>query len=191
MRSDQYFENLQPLFEAIIENPNKFVCSNLHVRPDYLYKYHASDNIIATNTQDLLRTFEVAYERISKNAFVLLSGAYMYTDDTSILTPDLFNKYIDYNRTSNVFVTKYPDKPQIHSLQILPHYGVGVTPEQIVTTSYLLAKRILPVPQQSRDIMKKNIFIFKVESLGDHVNKLGGVDVLRSHVDEIHYINDI
>lgn len=191
LRTDQYYENLTHILELLVSHECKYICSNQHVRSDDMYKFHASDNIIAMSTDVMIKTFRISYERLVRNAFVLMSGAYMYTDDATILTPALFQKYINYKRTGAQFVTKYPDKPQIHTVQVLPHHGIGVTPEQLITTSYFLAKRLLPAPEDSRELMKLHVHIFKVELLGAHMNKRGGTEVIRSFVQEIHDINDI
>ena len=190
IRCDQWYENLSPILECVLQNDNKFVCSNQHFRPDFLYKYHAGDNIIGMKTQDLLNTFQTCYDRLTKNAFVLLSGAYMYTDNQELLTPKLFQKYIQYKRNNLEFITKHDDKPILHTIKILRDYGIGIAPEQMIATSYLISKNILPIPENSKSIVKDNFFIFKVEDLGGHLNKHNVNTVLRNDAVEIHDIND-
>jgi hypothetical protein len=190
IRCDQWYENLSPILECVLQNDNKFVCSNQHFRPDFLYKYHAGDNIIGMKTQDLLNTFQTCYDRLTKNAFVLLSGAYMYTDNQELLTPKLFQKYIQYKRNNLEFITKHDDKPILHTVKILRDYGIGIAPEQMIATSYLISKNILPIPENSKSIVKDNFFIFKVEDLGGHLNKHNVNTVLRNDAVEIHDIND-
>jgi len=115
----------------------------------------------------------------------------MYTDNQDLLTPKLFQKYIQYKRNNLEFLTKHHDKPVIHTIKILRDYGIGITPEQMIATSYLISKNILPIPENSISIVKDNFFIFKVEDLGKHLNKYNQNTILRNTAVEIHEINDL
>jgi hypothetical protein len=192
LRTDQWYGNLIPMFETVRANPNKYNCVNLHFRPDSLFKYHPSDKLIGTNTKDMLNTFALALHRVEHEVTSLMAGAYMYTDDRSIVSEEVMLNdlglytYADINRK---LVTQYPEKPLLGTIQIFPAGYIGVVPEMIIGTSYLLAKGIYPSPADSVRIVKENFHIVMVEDMVPYVNKEGA-----SHVEhnsqEIHRIED-
>lgn len=192
MRTDQWYGNLVPMFEAVRNNPNKYVCANLHFRPERLVKYHAGDKLIGSSTADLLNTFEIAENRIVNNAVALMAGAYMYTDDRSIVSEEqLLNdlaiySYSDPNRK---LATQYPEKPLLGTIQIFPSNYIGISPEMVIATSYLLAKNIYPSPVHSVEIVKKHFHIVRVEDMVPYINKEGTSHIEHNSL-EIHDVED-
>lgn len=192
MRTDQWYGNLVPFFEAVRKNPNKYVCANLHFRPEQLVKYHAADKLIGTNTADMLKTFEIAEHRVMHNAVALMAGAYMYTDDRSIVSEEnmledlSIYSYADPNRK---LATQYPEKPQLGTIQVFPSNYIGIAPEMVIATSYLFAKNIYPSPKDSIRIVKENFHIVKVEDMLPYINKDGNSQIEHNSM-EIHSIED-
>jgi hypothetical protein len=190
MRTDQWYGNLVPMFEAVRANPNKYTCANLHFRPDNLFKYHPSDKLIGSNTKDMLNTFALALHRVEHEVTVLMAGAYMYTDDRSIISEEEMLKdlglytYADANRK---LATQYPEKPLLGTIQIFPAGYIGVVPEMVIGTSYLLAKGIYPSPTKSVEIVKQNFNIVRVEDMVPYVNK-EGTNHIEHNSQEIDYI---
>lgn len=192
LRTDQWFGNLEPFFDAVIKNEDKYVCSNLHFRPDSLIKYHPSDKLIGGKTNLLLETFKIALNRIQNNTQILLAGGYMYSDDREVCTDELITKYLklyNYSDSNRVLVTKYPDIPQIGTIQLLPAAYIGTVPEILIGTSFLFAKKIFPNPDNSIDIVKNNFKIVRVEDMLPYVNKSGTNEVEHNSI-EIDYIED-
>lgn len=188
VRSDNWYGNLNFFIKEIKDD--KYNCLNMHFRQDSRYKYHPSDILIGSNTNDLLNTFKIAYQRITQNGLILLSGAYMYTDDQTLFTRKHFDKYITHERPNLVFTTTYPEKPILQTIQILPDSGYGITPEQLIGTSYLLAKRILPIPEDSINIMKNNFNIINIDNILPYINKFGDDRIIHT-LFEINNINEL
>ncbi len=189
LRSDQYFGNLVPMFEAVLTEPAKYTCSNLHFRPDRFLKYHASDKVIGGTTIQLTSTFQKALHRVQNNAQVLLAGAYMYDDDPSI-GGELLDRDIgvySYADTQRVLATQYPQKPLVGTIQLLPGSYIGTVAEILIGTSFLLANRIYPDPTKSVDIVKRNFQIVRVEDMTPYVNKDGN-NTVEHNAEEIHSI---
>lgn len=192
MRTDQWYGNLVPMFEAVRKYPNKYVCANLHFRPESLVKYHASDKLIGGNTKDMLQTFEIAEHRIVNNAVALMAGAYMYTDDREIISEEEMLKDLmiySYSMPNRPLATQYPEKPMLGTIQIFPSGYIGISPEMVMATSYLFAKKIYPSPTESSRIVKENFYIVKVEDMIPYINKDGTPDIEHNSL-EIHNIED-
>ena len=192
LRSDQWFANLEPMFEAVLNNPEKYVCSNFHFRPDKFLKYHASDKVIGGSTNNIVKTFRKAMHRVTNNAQVLLSGAYMYDDDRSIATEKLLSRDIksySYANVNRVLATQYGQTPEVGTIQILPGGYIGTTSEILIGTSFLLGRGIYPDPTNSIEIVKKNFHIVKVEDMTPYVSK-DGSNTIEHNSEEIHDINN-
>jgi hypothetical protein len=190
LRTDQWFGNLEPFFEKILKNDTKYVCSNLHFRPDGLMKYHPSDKLIGGRSEILLDTFKIAMERITNNSQILLAGGYMYSDDNTVCTDELISKYLkhyDYSNPNRTLFTKYPEIPQIGTIQILPAGYIGTVPEIIIGTSFLFSKKIFPNPDNSIQLVKDNFEIVRVEDMIPYVNKFGTSEIEHNSI-EIDYI---
>lgn len=192
MRTDQWFGNLVPFFEAVRANQDKYVCANLHFRPDGLVKYHPSDKLIGSRTERMYETFVIAQRRLTEQPMALMAGAYMFTDDRFIVTEeelltDLgFYSYTNINRT---LVTQYPEKPLLGTIQIIPGGYIGVVPEVLIGTSFLLGKGIYPSPKRSVEIVKEHFHIVQVEDMVPYVNKEGS-NHIEHNSQEIHRIED-
>jgi hypothetical protein len=192
LRTDQWFGNLVPFFEKIRSDSNKYICSNLHFRPDKFIKYHASDKLIGTNAEDLLKTFEIAMYRVKNNIQPLLAGAYMFTDDRDIISEKDLNKYMgvySYADVNRKLITNYPEKPLVGTIQMLPYGYVGIVSEILFGTSYLFAKNIFPEPDNSVEIVFKNFDIVKVEDMVPYVNK-DGTSAIEHNSPEINNISE-
>jgi hypothetical protein len=192
LRTDQWYGNLVPMFESVIANPTKYNCANLHFRPDRLFKYHPSDKLIGSNTKDMLNTFALALHRVEHEITALMAGAYMYTDNRDIVSEqEMLNDlglytYADVNRK---LVTQYPEKPLLGTIQIFPAGYIGVVPEMVIGTSYLLAKGIYPSPKKSIQLVKEHFNIVMVEDMLPYVNK-EGTNYIEHNSQEIHHIED-
>jgi hypothetical protein len=192
LRTDQWYGNLVPFFDAVRKQPNKFICSNLHFRPDHICKYHPSDKLIGTNTKDMLETFRIASHRVKNEVVALMAGAYMYTENTDIISEkDLFNDIglYSYGDANRKLATNYLEKPLLGTIQIFPAGYIGVVPEVVIGTSYLLAKGVYPAPNKSISIVKEHFDIVKVEDMVPYVNKFGTNEIEHNFV-EIHNIED-
>lgn len=192
LRTDQWYGNLIPMFEAVRANPNKYVCANFHFRPESLVKYHAGDKLIGSNTVDMLKTFEIAEHRVKYNAVALMAGAYMYTDDRAIISEeDMLQDLMIYSYAmpNRPLATQYPEKPMLGTIQIFPSGYIGIAPEMVIATSYLFAKGIYPSPNKSAEIVKDNFYIVKVEDMLPYVNKEGNSTIEHNSL-EIHNIED-
>ncbi len=67
-RSDEFYENLNPFFEAIQEYPNKLITSNIFFIPPLQQHelYHISDHECLAKTDNILRGFELALLNLPK-----------------------------------------------------------------------------------------------------------------------------
>ena len=191
LRSDQWFGNLEPMFEAVLKNPNKYTCSNFHFRPDKFLKYHASDKVIGGRTDYIVATFKKALHRVTNNAQVLLSGAYMYDDDQTVATPALLDRDVkaySYANVNRVIATQYGQVPEVGTIQILPGGYIGTVAEILIGTSFLLSRGIYPDPMNSIDIVKRNFHVVRVEDMTPYVSK-DGSNTIEHNTEEIHDIS--
>jgi hypothetical protein len=180
LRTDQWFGNLTPMFDRIRQNPDKFVCANLHFRPDHLYQYHPSDKLYGGKTALLQKTLEIMHHRIHNNVLAMMAGAYMYTDDRSIVTEEQLFEDVgiyDYNNPNRPVVTTNQDKPLLGTIKVFPANYIGLVPEVITGTSFLMAKGIYPDPKKSVSIVKENFDIVRVEDMVPYVNKTGNSNI--------------
>jgi hypothetical protein len=191
LRSDQWYGDLVPFFEQVRREPSKYTCANLHFRPDNLYKYHPSDKLIGGRTVDLLKTFTIAMERITLNVQAMLAGAYMYYDGLNIGSESMFSdvEMYDHADQNRPIFTRYPEKPLLGTIQILPAGYIGLVPEMVIGTSFLFAKGIYPSPNNSVEIVKDNFRIVRVEDMLPYLNKDGGTKIEHNST-EIHRIED-
>lgn len=192
MRTDQWFGNLIPMFNAVMSHPEKYTCANLHFRPDKFLKYHPSDKLIGADSKILLNTFETALYRLKNNVLSIMAGAYMYTDNQNLVDKETLENDIgiySYSDINRKIITQYPELPLFGTIQILPGAYIGLVPEMIIGTSYLLARNIYPSPEKSIEIVKKNFEIVKVENMFPYVNKEGN-DVVEHNSIEINNIDE-
>lgn len=164
-RADIFLEDFDPFLLAINTYPERYICSNLHFRPDRTFKFHASDKFIMAKTADLLNTFELAKTRCNYDSILLQSGIYEQHNIAEKL-------YRWVQHTDPRFTT--PEQtPLIGALCLLPWGYIGVYPEVLLTTSWLMNKGISIERDKSQEIMKKNFAIVQVERCGKYINKLG------------------
>lgn len=193
LRTDQWFGNLIPMFEAVRNNPTKYNCVNLHFRPRRILKYHPSDKMIGMTIDNMLETFYDVNYRLTHNALPIMAGAYMYTDDTTILPLNTIRDYIgnySYNDPNRKLNTIYGEKPLIGCPQILPGGYIGLVSEIIIGTSFLFINKILPDPDNDIEIINKYFNIVKVEDMLPYMNKQGNNTIEHHHGAEIFYINE-
>lgn len=180
-RADTYIENFDPFIETLSQYPDRYVCSNLHFRPDSTFKFHASDKFILADTNMLFNTFHKALERCQEEALLLQSGIYEPWYEAEKL-------YRWVQHTDPRFTT--PEQtPLIGALCLLPWGYIGVYPEVILTTSWLMGKQIKIDRERSREIMKENFAIVQVEKCGEYINKLGS-RIPEHNWNEVHDIRD-
>jgi len=159
-RSDNKYENLDLFIRSIMNNPNKYSCSNLHFRPIDFLPFHASDKLIGARTDILLKTFEICKYRCEKDQLLLMSGVY---DETTYLGIDReFNRWRwDIDKP----YTTLDEDPIIGVEKVLINNHIGIVSEMLITTSFLMANGIKP----NKDLQTKQLFdnfnIIKVEDL--------------------------
>lgn len=73
LRSDEKYENLQPLLDKIKNNPHKIITSNIFFRQPSLFLYHVSDHIIAGNTKNLFNIYNNMITFCIKKKFETIS----------------------------------------------------------------------------------------------------------------------
>lgn len=197
MRCDQIYGNLIPMFESIRNNPDNYNCVNLHFRPDNLYKFHPSDKMIGCNTKLLKRAFNIAFYRIVKEGILLVAGVYNYTeyDDIDIklfIDKNKFDYFDTYNFSdvNRKMVTNYGEKPLIGTAMMLPSGYIGIVPEVLIGTSFLMAKGILPEWNKSKEQMKENFNIVRVEDMLPYINK-DGENVIEHNWVEINNLGEL
>jgi hypothetical protein len=174
IRSDQWYGNLEPLFEAARLHPTKYVCANLHFRPDSVLKYHPSDKLIGMRTDAMYQTFEEAQYRLGSDALILLAGIYS-------------KPYEQYLVSGTPAITRYPAIAPLGGTQLIGHGYHGLVPEMIIGTSYLIAKGINPTPEDSIRLVKENFHIVKVEDMVPYLNR-DGLPAIEHNWIEIHDI---
>jgi hypothetical protein len=67
VRGDEYWSNIDLIFEKMQESPDKIVCSSIFFRPFGLYKFHISDHIIGGYVSNLHEMFNATLENLKKN----------------------------------------------------------------------------------------------------------------------------
>lgn len=120
----------------------------------------------------------------------MANGIYKVTEDEEIITKEELLKIIkiySYNNPSRTLHTSYPNTPEIGSPQYLPGGYIGVVPEMVIGTSFLLSKKIFPDPNNSINLVKSNFNIIKVEDMLPYVNKQGTNRIEHNSL-EIHNI---
>lgn len=94
MRTDLKFDNIDPLINTLIENPNKITCISAFFRPSYVYMYCASDFVIGCTSIDArgitkrLLTF-LRYNLFTRNGHI--------PPERKICTATLLQKGLDMN----------------------------------------------------------------------------------------------
>lgn len=103
MRSDEYYDNIEPFFNAIFENTDKMVTSDTYFRKSTAYVFHPSDHLIGGKTKVLRKVFALAKKytessnMIPENPFL----HYMLCKGLKIHTEQIIGSiYLHY---------KYPD----------------------------------------------------------------------------------
>ena len=192
LRTDQWFGNLTPILDRIRENPEKFVCANLHFRPRSLYQYHPSDKLYGGQTETIKQMLEIMHHRIHFNVPAMMAGAFMYTDDRSIVSEERILEDIevyDHNKAGRPLVTQGNDKPLLGTVKVFPSNYIGLVPEVITGTSFLMAKGIYPSPTDDVSLVKEHFDIVRVEDMIPYVNK-NGTNHIEHNTLEISYIED-
>lgn len=67
VRGDEYWSNIDLVFEKMLESPDKIVCSSIFFRPFGLYKFHISDHIIGGYVSNLCDMFNQTLDNLKKN----------------------------------------------------------------------------------------------------------------------------
>lgn len=176
-RSDIWIKSAEPFREGLSVFPDRYVCSNLHFRPDRTFKFHPSDKFIIGNTQNILAMFRDAKSRCENQAILLQSG--IYEPDGGVFEW----------ATPETLTTRHTDEPKIGAACLLPWGYIGTYPEVVLGTSWLNIKGIGVDRKTSRATVKDNFAIVQVEKCGGYLNKLGSSHPEHNWV-EIHDIWD-
>jgi hypothetical protein len=209
-RSDNKFEDLEPFIKLIYDNPDKFNCSNLHFRPIGYLPFHVSDILIGGETKLILKTFEICKYRCENDQLLLISGLY---DDTTLL--ETFNKgnnikewrklfsrnkdftveknssnenLIDSNGSIRTYTTINED-PIVGTQKTLFNNFIGIVPETLIATSFLLAKNIKPDIYEQYEQLHNNFNITRIENL-KYVNEYNSSSLERNDI-EINNIEEL
>lgn len=68
VRADEYFSNLEYLYNRIISSSDKILCGSAFFRlPDDVWAYHISDHIIGGKTSEVSIMFNQAYKNMIEN----------------------------------------------------------------------------------------------------------------------------
>lgn len=166
-RSDTFIGNPEPFIVACMAFPDRYVCSNLHFRPDATFKFHASDKIIGGAAEEIRNTFQLSKERCERDGILLNSGIYDYT----------FNHkgcpYKYWQAGESVTKTSHEQVPIIGLPCELPFGYVGVYPEVLLSTSYLIQKGLEIDRAKSRQLMYENFWVVAIEECLPYSNKDG------------------
>ena len=196
LRCDQHFGNLIPFFESILKNPDKYNCSNLHFRPSKAFIFHPSDKLIGSRTDLMQETFKIALHRLKYDGILLVAGSYNYTTYPkleelykNIEIKNLIEHY-DFGNKQRYLTTEYGEKPLVGTVQLLPNGYLGIVPETLIGTSFLLAKDIIPIMPKANQQMLNNFNIVKVEDMIPYTNRDGN-DVVEHNWVEIDNINQV
>jgi hypothetical protein len=193
LRTDQWFGNLTPILDRIRETPEKLICANLHFRPNNIYQYHPSDKLYGGDRKLLEETVRIMYQRITNNVPAMMAGAYMYTDDRSIVSEEKMLEDMgiyDYTDPDRKIYVEARGRPLLGTIKVFTHNYIGVVPEVILGTSFLMAKGIYPGPNTSVKNMKENFDIVPVEHMTPYLNK-NGTDLVEHIGIEIHTIDRV
>jgi hypothetical protein len=60
IRSDEFYSDLNPFYEAMVLNPSKIVTSDIYFRQTHMYYFHPSDHIMGGKTQILKNAFHTS-----------------------------------------------------------------------------------------------------------------------------------
>jgi hypothetical protein len=132
------------------------------------------------------------YQRITNNVPAMMAGAYMYTDDRDIISEERMMEDVgvyNHNQAGRPILTKDREKPLLGTIKVFPSNYIGLVPEVILGTSFLMAKGIYPDPNDSVRIVKENFDIVRVEDMTPYVNKNGNSKIEHNTL-EIHNIED-
>lgn len=176
LRSDEYVGNLLPFFEAILQNPQRFTCGNLHFRPDAAMKFHPSDKIVGGSKPLMDATYKIARYRCQFNQLLLMGGVYEYTDLATSYCRVKFpekRELFDHWKNGLPLFTEEPQKPIVGAARHLPHGHIGVAAEQLIGTSFLMARGVFPDRRISREIMREHFRIVRLEDCIPYRDKYG------------------
>jgi len=67
IRADEYWSNMDIVYNKMKSNENKVLCGSMFFRPLGLYAYHISDHIICATTENLKIMFEGTYRILIEN----------------------------------------------------------------------------------------------------------------------------
>lgn len=168
LRSDIFVGNLQPMIDRLVQNPDKYVCSDIYFRPDHIAKFHPSDQIVGMRTDRFIETMKIALYRLTHHSAQLRQ---CFNDSRQTT-----NEFYLYPLPEGVEGSKYEDGDADEGMG----HGLGLTPEVLFGTSYLAAKGVIQVPAQSKQIMRDHFEVVQLETMFPYRDRYGNVD-------KIHY----
>lgn len=175
LRSDNYIGNLLPLMDKLMENKDKYVTGNLYFRPDNVQKFCPCDQVIAARTDLLSKAFEIACFRMENHSKELREG---------------FNDWRQVHNTNYIFYSGFYGGCTVPGASVEMPRGQGVSPEVLLGTSWLAAKRVVPDPAISRQQMIENFEIVRLEDMKPYLGK-DGTSLIPHAGSEISRIEDI
>lgn len=67
VRSDEYYQNLNPLIEKLSQNEEKMICNNIFFKRWEIYPYHISDHLMLFKTDYLRRGLQHFFNCVDKD----------------------------------------------------------------------------------------------------------------------------
>ncbi len=119
IRSDEFYSDLNPFYEAMIKNSSKVITSDIYFRQNYKYPFHPSDHMIGGKTEIIKSVFKEAktlcesYEKLINNKFIISKSLDPFTltpeqmigiaSISSVLNQDEIEKMNNIEIMKNVF----------------------------------------------------------------------------------------
>lgn len=146
-RADNFI-GLKEFKLALEHYSNRYICTNLYFRPDVAkeFKFHASDQTIASLTSHLYNCFEVGVRRCEQYSQLCVANMVYFS-------PRL--------------------RPQVITNASEKRAYAGLSPDQLITSSFIVGKGIELDLMRSSEIMKKNFYIIPLESIHPYIGSDG------------------
>ena len=194
MRADEYWSNVNKIYNKLILSEDKIVTGSMFFRKWGLYKFHCSDKILAGTTENVKSMFNQTLENIKKNTFdcnvpesQLGLGWVMFNEsdfDVSRLNERIDKYTFDFHLAVNTLKKGLDivlaDSKDILSRQFNPHYTNHIDFELIRKTlvkdkDILLScidfitnkEKIEPI--DDKDFMRKWFEIINIDELKPYI----------------------
>lgn len=156
VRSDEEYENLKPVFDAVLENPDKLVTNNTFFRPDEHYKFHPSDHIMAGSRETLKKLFRKAKELCARitSSPTIATGEHIGVPGMGIVPPEVL-LCVAYLISKNVNICLDQSRQiMLEHVSLVNNYDLGrfVTVSNSVGTIYTEADNSLDGIRRMEDL---------------------------------------